>query len=577
VTVEAPASGISRRLAWICLAVLAAQFLVLGLTQAWQDSLTYDEPITMAAGWTGLERRDLRINFEHPPLPKLLAAVPVASMNPLPLAQHDANWERAAAQDLALGLLVHEPMQQGITFRFRLVPTGIALGVGLLLYALGGALFGRAEGLLSAFLWFSAPLAVGFGHLDGLDVPAAASVLLVLLALVHHLRRPGGVRLLCLGLCLGVALLTRAGVGMAVLGAVFVTVAIAPPYTRGRSILGALGVAVVAWLVVWSAYLLLEPGGLHPAALSQLPDHGSSSLLAQVALFVPWPTGFDAGIRFLSAFHGQSPAPGYLFGRSFLGTPWWFWLGSLVLGLTPVTLLAIPAGALRLILGPKERVWRAGLALGPVALGLVALLLMAQRPYGIRYMIPLVAVLLVLAGPVVGLVRGRLSRGLLVLAVVLQMAGLWASHPHSLAQTSPLFPQAWRWGADSNVDWGQDFHYLSAWAQDKRAPWISYFGFGPSFELSEIPGAVSAHPRSVWGPFRPPPADTEWVVVSASNLNAYAAQDLAWLRDYCPVDQLGASLLVYRFERLPEQHAASTPVRGLPSPLCRDQDYSVQR
>ena len=55
---------------------MAAGFLGLGLRQAWTDAPTYDEPIYLSAGVTSLLGHDLRLNPEHPPLAKALAALP---------------------------------------------------------------------------------------------------------------------------------------------------------------------------------------------------------------------------------------------------------------------------------------------------------------------------------------------------------------------------------------------------------------------------------------------------------------------------------------------------------------------
>ena len=69
---------------------------------------------------------------------------------------------------------------------------------------------------------------------------------------------------------------------------------------------------------------------------------------------------------------------------------------------------------------------------------------------------------------------------------------------HTSAWSNPPFRQAWQLAADSNVDWGQGSYRLREWAaaQDE-SEWISYFGFGPSFTLDEIPNAVSAHRHDV--------------------------------------------------------------------------------
>ena len=57
------------------LTVLVFQFTVIGLLQAWSDSFTFDEPFSAASGSTTIREQDMRINIEHPPLPKVLAAI----------------------------------------------------------------------------------------------------------------------------------------------------------------------------------------------------------------------------------------------------------------------------------------------------------------------------------------------------------------------------------------------------------------------------------------------------------------------------------------------------------------------
>src|SRR2546427_8894181 len=45
-------------------------------------SATSDEPIHLAAGYSYLQTRDFRMNPEHPPLAKLLAALPILALHP---------------------------------------------------------------------------------------------------------------------------------------------------------------------------------------------------------------------------------------------------------------------------------------------------------------------------------------------------------------------------------------------------------------------------------------------------------------------------------------------------------------
>src|ERR1035441_5194785 len=67
----------------LLLGVLAACFIGLGVRQAWSDAPTYDEPVYLSAGVTALVEHDLRLNPEHPPLGKVLAAIPVLADQPI--------------------------------------------------------------------------------------------------------------------------------------------------------------------------------------------------------------------------------------------------------------------------------------------------------------------------------------------------------------------------------------------------------------------------------------------------------------------------------------------------------------
>ena len=61
----------------IVLAVmLLALMAVLAGGAALRESVTVDEVSHIGAGVSYLQRLDLRMNFEHPPLPKVLAAIP---------------------------------------------------------------------------------------------------------------------------------------------------------------------------------------------------------------------------------------------------------------------------------------------------------------------------------------------------------------------------------------------------------------------------------------------------------------------------------------------------------------------
>ena len=70
------------RLPLIVLAVLAAGFLALGVAEAWADAPTFDEPVYVSAGLAAVLHHDVTLNDEHPPLAKMLVAIPLLWSNP---------------------------------------------------------------------------------------------------------------------------------------------------------------------------------------------------------------------------------------------------------------------------------------------------------------------------------------------------------------------------------------------------------------------------------------------------------------------------------------------------------------
>jgi hypothetical protein len=182
---------VSRRLAVAVLAVLSLQFGALAAYEAWHDAPTVDEATYLASGVTALTRHDLRINTEHPPLGKVLAAAPVLLGRPV--VPRGPAWDEARQFEYGAEFLRAQRSAgrlQRVVFLGRLVPIAEALLAGVLLYALGGRLFGRAAGLLAASLWLTSPWAVGLGHLNGIDLPFALAVLGCCVVLARHVDRP---------------------------------------------------------------------------------------------------------------------------------------------------------------------------------------------------------------------------------------------------------------------------------------------------------------------------------------------------------------------------------------------------
>jgi hypothetical protein len=282
-------------------------------------------------------------------------------------------------------------------------------------------------------------------------------------------------------------------------------------------------VLLVTWASVWVVYSAFDP-----------------RIILDPTVILPAP--YLSGIAYL-AHHDTASGPGYLLGVSWTGGRWWYWPGALLVKTVPTTLLLLIVGPLGWIGLDRSVRRQATIVLAAPALSLSAFFLFTPRDIGLRYALPVIALWLVAASSIVRLVDRRLIGVLAVTSVVGAGAvAMVLSAPSSLAWVAPGFGPAYQVLTNADVDWGQGFYRLEEWSAGKD-PWLAYFG-PRGLGVGAIAGArrlVGAQPGRVLG----------WVAVSATDLTSAERTPLAWLRAYCPVGELGGSILVYHFLRPP--------------------------
>jgi hypothetical protein len=516
------------------LGICALLFLGFGLSEAWADAPTFDEPVYVAAGLQAVLHHDLAINAEHPPLSKVVAILPVLLARPVVPANRapNSNDERAYSAQF-----VQDQVKAGklrsVTFASRLAALLEALGVAALLFALGRRLFGETAGTLAASLWLLSPFVLGLSHLNAVDPAFTLAVVGWSWAVLRWTDRPTTPRSVVVGL-LGAAVVLNDVTGLLV-AALGLVVMLA--YGRTRlprwGLRQCLVAGAVSWATIWLFYIALDPRvALDPTVIL--------------------PSPYFQGIRFLGSNDTQ-PAPGYLLGAAWTGSRWWYWPGAMLVKTVPTTLLLLVVGPIGWLTVGRSTRWRAVAVLAAPGLVLLAFNLFTPRDIGLRYLLPVIALWLVAASSVVRFGQ-RLGPALGAVAILVAAIFTVGSAPDSLAWAAPPFAPASRSVTNSDVDWGQGLYRLQSWSKGKH-PWVAYFG----------PRGIGSNPVQEAQPLLGTPAARVhgWVAVSATDLTSAERGPLGWLRAYCPVGELGGSILLYRFRIHPT--GATGPTRPVGS------------
>ncbi|WP_421120346.1 ArnT family glycosyltransferase [Aquihabitans daechungensis] len=380
------------------LIVLSLVFFAVGMHQADRDAPTVDEGVDVSSGVSVLVRHDLRMNPEHPVLPKILAALPALIAQPIvpdTQAWRDGDWfdwsDDFIAANAEAGRL-HE-----ILLWSRAVLLLETVAAGALLYLLTRRFFGPDGGLLAAVAWLTTPYVVGLGHFAMIDIPFVVMTLAFCLLLARWVDHPSTGRTVALGLVLAAGLASR----HTALVLVLVAVAVMVHHLRKtpREAATAVGVAGLTSLAgLWLLYRGLAPSGSSAdvqASFNGLID-GAAGGPARLVGLLPLPLEWRAGFAYLDLTSTDRPAS--LLGRSWDGGMWWFFPVSAALKL-PLTLVAAIVVGWAVVI--RRALHRRALLVYVVIPALALWLLLLAQPLnlGLRLAMPIVALAFVGLGP----------------------------------------------------------------------------------------------------------------------------------------------------------------------------------
>jgi hypothetical protein len=472
----------------LLLAALAAQAFFSSRIK----TATFDEPAHIGAGLSYLKTGDFKVNLQHPPLLKELAALPLVLIGARFPVPPDV-WDDVTTppQGHFQWVLGDEVLFQNgadrVLFWSRLPFLGLTLLLGWLLFRWGRRLVGGTAAASGLLLFALDPTIVAHGPLVTTDVGFAALGLLFLYALWHYLNHRSARRLLWCGLALGAALATKfSALLLLPVAAVLVFWAgrwipasvplrpstLADPYASGDT----------AQRAVWSLYALLAMVAL-------------AAVVIHVLYFFPRnPFLYLKGLQLVNADHDPTYWP-YMAGELRPRFPSYYLLAYLLKEPVPHVLLAAIGLWALLRRGASTTMDRAFLILPPAALFLAYSLL--SHNLGFRYVIPALPFLHLVGGAGLASLAGdgpawkKILAAALCAWMVLAAAGIYPDHLSYFNELACLLVEPGRlgldggtrcgplWLDDSNVDWGQGLKQLRAWLQRHaagRTARMAYFG-----------------------------------------------------------------------------------------------------
>lgn len=205
-----------NRFRWPIIALMMLFMTFVSLKNAANDSAIFDETAHIGAAYTYLTQYEIRLNPEHPPLLKDLAAFPLLFLDlnfdtdrpfwtgELPRKWDEGQWEAGRSLLYDSG---NDPDQILFWSRFPIVL--ISLLLGLFIFKWAKELAGIKAGMIALLLYAFDPNILGHNHFVTTDLGIAAFLTFSLYYYLQFLRNPNRKNVLLAGLFLGLVMLTK--------------------------------------------------------------------------------------------------------------------------------------------------------------------------------------------------------------------------------------------------------------------------------------------------------------------------------------------------------------------------------
>jgi len=570
--------------ALIAFLILAASFL-LSFFSAKQISLTMDELAHIPAGFSYLYKNDYRLNPEHPPLIKDLAAFPLMFLG-LNFPENHPSWTTGVNNQWWFGnqfIFKSQNNPDQIMFFARIPMIIVMVLFCWFIYFWAKKLVGEKFAILALVFSAFSPTILAHGRLVTTDIGAAFGAILATYFWIYFLKNPTWKNVIMAGVVLGATLLVK--FSLILLIPFFGILVILWPLLKtgfhwknlAQYILKAICVGMVAVvLIIWPFYYFHTFGYPQEKQIADTQEILASNPWKPLKNLCIWMTKNDL----------TRPLAHYLLGllmatqRVSYGNTVYF-LGTVSGGgikyyFPLVYLMKVPLGLIILMLFLAgfylfQLKWlrRINLRKCMVAnFDLLAFLLFfviywftsitGNLNIGVRHLLPIFPFTYLLS--VVGVksiyekLEGKKKKvflGFIGVLVVWYVVSSLLCFPHYLSFFNEVFggsKNGYKYVVDSNYDWGQDLKRLQKFVEERNIQkiYVDYFG-GDDVEYRL---------GQKWQRFDPIKDQPKgWLAVSATLLQGgrgkpirefnQPAEYYRWLDEYQPVARAGNSIFIY--------------------------------
>lgn len=450
-------------------------------------SAVLDEPVHIAAGYDWLVNHSNGFDPVHPPLARLICALPLARFSPP--ASHDLI---GAGNDLLYAAGSRYEHNLAAARRGNLVFLLVAM---LSVWWWASRTYSVGTALVAVALLGLLPPILGHAGVVTTDMAVAATLPLALIAFERWLERRDAKSAVLFGLAVGVGLLSK--FSFVAFFPICAAVLLAVRWRTLRKNVTTIAIAiVVAFLTLWAGYFFNFDTIVHV--------HPDSAAMTFANVPLPAPL-YWAGLHVVK-IHDEVGHLSFLLGR-YAEKGFWYYFPVLFVFKTPIPFLILMIAGIAAIARARR-----GLEFVLMPLALMLFVLTSHIDIGIRHILPIYPPLCVAAAAGAAALwrnaKGRVAAALLMAWLVI---GVAIAHPDYLAwfnEFAGRHPE--RVAVDSNLDWGQDILRLGKAARRHRIE--------RGAVLVVASANIAAHGFPAYDVLQPFQPMTGWIAVSETAL-----------------------------------------------------------